>query len=115
MSTDPRRNQTPSNVVRSTFRDDPEMREIVLMFVNELPARTQAFTDAWNSRRLDDLRRLAHQLRGCGACYGFAPLGDAAGRVEESLRDMRVPEADEVDHLRLAVEELIDLCRRVAP
>ena len=30
------------------------------------------------------LRKIAHDLRGCGAAYGFMALGEVAGRLEDS-------------------------------
>lgn len=52
----------------------------------------------------DAIRRVAHQLRGTGASYGFHAVSEAAGAVEDAA-----PEA-----LAEALETLIGVLRREA-
>lgn len=96
--------------LRSTFADDPEMRELIELFVQEMPARIRALEASWDERRTADLQRLAHQLKGASAGYGFHPIGAAAARLEEPLKR---GEAD-IDRLREEFRELVELCSRAS-
>jgi len=103
----------PGVPLRSDLVGDPDMAELVDLFVTELPQRMKAASEAWSDQRLEDLRRMAHQLRGAGASYGFPTIGDAAGRVEDSLRVLpHLGMADELRDVQRVVDELTDLCRR---
>jgi len=101
-----------NNPLRSTLANDPEMSELVELFVSELPQRVGAIESAWNNGKVDDLRRLSHQLRGSSASYGFAPLGQAAGQVEDQLRGISAPSDDSLRNVKQTVDELLELCRR---
>lgn len=98
--------------VRSRFASDPEMAELIGLYVRELPSRVEAIRAAWADRQLEVLTRLVHQLSGASAGYGFAPIGDSARRVEGLLRTMK-DDADQVPAgLQSALDELIELCQR---
>ncbi len=72
--------------ITSEFANDPDMSELVDLFLHELPARVRAASEAWISADFVTVQRLAHQLRGSSAGYGFPLLGVAAGRVEDAMR-----------------------------
>lgn len=103
--------QNDNSPVRSTLANDPEMTELVQMFVSELPDRADAVQAAWSGQKLDDLRRLAHQLRGSSASYGFSVIGDTAGRIEDQLKGM-APVPDSMETVKQTVDELVSLCQR---
>lgn len=107
------RERTPAT--RSLFADDPEMVEIIEMFVREMPERIAEFRACWDRRELDRLTRLAHQLKGAGGGYGYPALGDAAGKLEHTLKQL-VEEGATVALPRLQAEfnELLDLCRGIS-
>lgn len=93
----------------SEFASDPDMQELVAMFVDDLPERVSALERAIEQEEagLEDLIRLAHQLKGAAGGYGFMPITDAAREVESLARA-----GGEVDALRVEVDQLVDLCRR---
>ncbi len=99
---------TPTALV-SDYAQDADMRELVELFVSELPARIEAFRAARNEQRLGDLRRLAHQMKGAAGGYGFPSMGRAAAVLEASLKQ---PEPPELDRLRAELDALIGLCDR---
>jgi HPt (histidine-containing phosphotransfer) domain-containing protein len=111
MSTSPQQDRSP---LRSTLEGDPDMAELVSLFVGELPQRIAALRQAWDQRRTDDLRRLAHQLRGSCASYGFPIIGTVAGKLEDSIRELGASPSPNLDSLVSTVNELIDLCDRAA-
>ena len=97
--------------IRSDFASDPEMSELVELFVSELPERVKIITDAWQDNQYEQLFRVTHQLKGASAGYGFAPVGSAAAAVEDRLRAMG-PQAD-LSSLRQQVDDLVAMCARV--
>ncbi|MBL8763337.1 MAG: Hpt domain-containing protein [Phycisphaerae bacterium] len=98
----------------SQFAQDPEMREIVGLFINEMPTRIAAMRSAWEGQRLEELRRLAHQLKGAGGGYGFPDLGSAAGGLESTLSAVSDGVlGPQLASLRAQFAELLSLCERV--
>jgi len=84
----------PNAPLRSRFCDDPDMAELVTYFVQEIPQRIEALRDYCESGDREGVQRLAHQLKGSSAGYGFDELGQAAASLSQ-------------------IEELTDLLRRV--
>ena len=93
--------------LRSLFEDDPDLRDLVVLFVDELGGRVDSIRAAFDARDLAGLQNISHQLKGAAGGYGFDPIGDAAGRLEYELL------GDEADLSCLSerVEDLITLCR----
>ena len=98
--------------LRSQYADDPEMAELVDLFVDELPQRVEALRAAFDAGDAPSLRRLAHQLRGAGAGYGFPAIGEAAGEVETRLRTAGNAAPELPNGLNRQLNDLIDLCSR---
>ena len=73
----------------------------------ELATRLAAESELAN--QLDELRRLAHQMKGASGGYGFEPLGDIAGQIEQAIDN-----ESNLENIQSSVEELIALCRRVS-
>lgn len=99
--------------ILSSFAGDPEMRELIGYFVEDLPKRTQALEQAWGAADLGSLRRIAHQLKGAAGGYGFDTIGQAAGELEVCAGDAPVGE-DHVRFIESQVRRLLDLCSRAA-
>lgn len=100
--------------LRSTLEGDPDMAELVGLFVGDLPQRINSIEQAWAARRASDIQRLAHQLRGSSASYGFPTIGESAARLEDSIRSLSQAPTDTLDNLRRSVDELVELCKRAA-
>lgn len=92
----------------SSLASDPDLGEIVDMFVEEMPARVQALADCLSSGDWTQLGRYAHQMKGACGSYGFDQLTVPAARLEHACRDTQ----DE-GLIRDALEELTSLCQRV--
>ena len=73
--------------LRSIYEDDPDMVEIVREFAEQLPERAAALRQRHASGELEELKVLAHQLKGAGGGYGYPAITDRAGALEEALRD----------------------------
>lgn len=102
----PSRRPTP-NSLRSRFATDPEMSELVELFVRELPSRMDAIRAAWLQGQTDRLGRMAHQLKGAGDGYGFPEISAAADSLESAARASS--ETDASERLRALEREVNDL------
>ena len=100
------------NPIVSEFADDPEMTELVEIFVEELPLKAQDLAGAAGIGDLERIRVLAHQMKGSAPGYGFSQLGDAAREIEEFLSDDPA-NALNIEELKRRVDALIGLCQRV--
>jgi len=92
--------------LQSDFADDPEMADLIDAFVGGLPSTVASIEAAHSSGQLEELGRLAHQLKGAGGSYGYPSLTDAARAVEADVRS-----GTSADALEAKVEHLAALCR----
>lgn len=97
-----------SNLILSDFASDPDMAELIEMFVSEMPDKISAISECYQEQRLTELQTLAHQLKGSGAGYGFEPVTLIASQLESSLKSHVDLEA-----IRTEVDSLIDICGRL--
>lgn len=91
--------------IYSDLGGDPDLGDLVALFVEEMPARTAALRSHWASGDRETLRRAAHQLKGAAGSYGFAPISQAAAAVDAAVRS-GVSDAE----LAELVERLITHC-----
>lgn len=94
--------------IYSTLAGDPDLREIVELFVEELPKRAAGIRQRFEAADWEGLCRLAHQLKGAAGSYGFLPITPAAARVENAVR-----QALSEQEICRAVEELLAMCESV--
>lgn len=92
----------------SSFADDPDLGEIVGMFVEEMPARVDNLLTRLQARDWEGLERATHQIKGAAGSYGFDQITPCASRAERAVKQ-RQPEAEII----AAVTELVELCKRV--
>ena len=107
MST-PAQTQTPTPII-SDYASDPDMLELIQMYVDEIPERVRSIQDYWNRGDIAELKRIAHQIKGASGGYGFPTVGAAAGMLEHHLATP-TPDLNECSR---QIDELIDLCARV--
>lgn len=100
---------TDQEPLTSQFAADPDMLELIGMFVRELPARVESLQQALARSDLATLMQVAHQLKGAGGGYGFPSITSSAAEVERLAKAKA-----EVDSLQDAVSDLISLCRRAS-
>jgi HPt (histidine-containing phosphotransfer) domain-containing protein len=98
-----------TGAITSSFSDDPDMTELIEMFVDELPERIDAVRRAMDEQSWDTLRTLSHQLKGAAPGYGFGPVGDAAAELERLVKDTA-----DAEQIRDAVDSLLAVCGRVS-
>lgn len=84
--TDSQLNSSDQVLVSELLEDDPEMRDIVEEFVDELPDRLQSLQAAFEATDLEQLAVLAHQLKGAGGSYGYPQLTELCAPMESQFR-----------------------------
>lgn len=99
---------TETEYLYSSLAGDPDLTEIVDLFVEEMPERVQNLADLLAQGDWAQLRRYAHQMKGACGSYGFHQLTGSAARLESAVR-----EQEEEQAIREAVDELVTLCNRV--
>jgi PAS domain S-box-containing protein len=79
----------PEEELHSLYADKPVIARVLPNFVDGLEGRVQEMNAALAEERFDDLRRLAHQLKGAGGSYGYPTITTAAVTLEADARENR--------------------------
>jgi len=98
--------QSVTEPVYSSLGDDPDLGELVEMFVDEMPSKIELLQTQFDACDWPSLQRTAHQLKGAGGSYGFDALTPWAARLEDAAKQT----ASEAE-IRRAIEELVAVCR----
>ncbi len=91
----------------SDFADDPDMLEIIEMFVDGLSERIDSILTAFEDRNFTTVSGIAHQLKGASGGYGYPSLSELAFDVEQLAKQNA---AD--DLIEAALTVLVSECRR---
>jgi PAS domain S-box-containing protein len=97
----------PCEPLISEFCDDPEMLEIVVLFIDGLVNHVELLTNALARSDFETIYQTAHKLRGAAGGYGY-PAVSEQGLIVEQLAKAGGP----VEELERQLEHLIHLCRR---
>lgn len=99
----------------SEFAGDPDMQELIKLFVDEMPQRIDVLLDCWRRGAVIELRRVAHQMKGACGGYGFPQVGVVAGELESTLAELsQRGDAGGLEGLREQIDDLVSLCRRIS-
>jgi histidine phosphotransfer protein HptB len=99
---------SPTGPIFSALATDSDLSELVEMYVGEMPDRIAAIQTLLAQAEWEELRRMAHQMKGAAGSYGFEAITPVAGAVEDSIRG-GAPE----EQIRQATRELLAMCSRV--
>ena len=92
----------------STLSLDPDMIELVEIFVAEVPDKVERIVSFEASQNWPELKRAAHQLKGSAGGYGFDCLAPTCQQLEQMLQE--APEPWQVAQLtQLLVTQLLQL------
>lgn len=100
--------------IKSQLSHDPDMRELVEMFVEEMPARAAKLREVLTSQQWKELANEAHKLRGSAGGHGFATIGTVAGGLEDLVRNNTGKEEALLAQIRSRVDELVSMCERAS-
>lgn len=98
-----------SQAIYSSLGNDPDLGELVEMFVDEMPERIQVLQQHADRHDWDQLARTAHQLKGAAGSYGFDQITPYAKELELLARDGTAEEK-----ILGALDNLTDLCKRAS-
>lgn len=94
--------------LHSDFADDPEMTEIIDMFIDGLSEHVEELTNALAWSDVETLYGAAHKLKGSAGGYGYQIVGDQSLIVEQLAKA-----GESIETLRPEVDCLVQLCHRV--
>jgi len=86
----------------------PGTAKLVERFLSGLPQRIAAIQSAQAGGDLNQLRVLAHQLKGAAGGYGFTPISQAAAQLENTVNNGADPAA-----LAKSISTLSTLCASI--
>ena len=98
-----------NTLIHSTLSDE-DFRDLVELFVSELPQKIAECQAALGSQDWERLRMMAHRLKGSAGSYGFPSISRAALELEISISG-QTPQATIQEH----VQTLAHLCTRARP
>jgi CheY-like chemotaxis protein len=100
----------PANhgLIQSRFASDSRMIKVIEQFVTALPGRVDQLLKLLDSGDREEIQMAVHRLKGAGGGYGFSSISECAASVE-----LKVKDGSNTTEIRGAVEELVNLIRRV--
>ena len=94
--------------VYSVYGDDPNLAELVDIFVSELPRRVETLQSHAEVEDWESLSRVAHQINGNASSYGFPQLSTLAGRIEYACRG-----TNPTDMIMQSLDNFIEYCEHI--
>ncbi len=94
--------------VYSSFADDEDFAELIEFFVEAIPERIESLRQGQQEQNWDQMKTVAHQLKGAGGGYGFEELSVHAAHLEQVCKQ------NDIDSLEGALEALIEYMNRIA-
>ncbi|MGL4941658.1 MAG: Hpt domain-containing protein [Thermoguttaceae bacterium] len=94
----------------SPLSSDPDFRELVTLFISELPERLESMQACLAKQDWSSLQKLAHQLKGAAGSYGFPLISPAAAELDATLKAGNTDAAA----ITKLVTTVADLCRRAS-
>ena len=99
--------QAVPDAIYSEFSDDADLEELIDEFAAGLEDDAKAMRKVLEDGDYDELRRLAHQMKGAGGSYGYQTLTEAAKILEDAAISKNIETS------KTALEEFEVLCRAV--
>lgn len=100
-------NANGDDAIHSVYENEEGFEEIIAQFVQRLPMHLDQMHRALQASLWDDLRRLAHQLKGAGGSYGYSQLTEDARTLETHAK------AKDAEKANVALAALTDQVRRI--
>lgn len=98
--------QVSSQWLYSIYGTDPDLSDLVELFVDEMPGRVRSLLEHAQRGEWADVSRLAHQLKGAAGSYGFPQITPVAQQLERAARH------GHDDHeVRAHLDALVTLCK----
>jgi signal transduction histidine kinase/FixJ family two-component response regulator len=85
---------TLSPVASKLLADEPEIADLVVEFIDSIPAMFNKIDYAAKNRDWETLKFEVHSLKGVGGGYGYPELTEIAGKMEFQIATRNQPEID---------------------
>jgi len=99
----------PKEKIISLYSDDPEIHDLIVEFIGEMPHRIRLANEAFMRGDRLRLQFWAHQMKGGAGGYGFMEITNRAADLETALLKQQSTE-----EILAALLIVIDLCERAA-
>lgn len=99
-------NVTTDVLLSGLLETDPDMYEIVEMFLDVLPGYIEQIKTAENKHDWKSMAMIFHVLKGMGGSYGYDIISDLATEAENAL------EKTEYQKINVLVDKLVDINER---
>ena len=96
-----------STIASDLVKEDPTFADLVEEFVAGLSDRVEGMSDALQESDFEQLKQLAHQLKGAAGGHGYPILTDVSGVLEEAACESELAKCQQ------SVSELQALIARV--
>lgn len=97
----------PPAIISSLLEEDPDLREIVLGYIKQLPDYLSKIEQAYANKDLEIISAVAHKLRGSGGTVGLDPLTQAAIKLEDSVLDQQLDKTSQsIEDLRTVIDQI---------
>ena len=73
--------------VSDELLDDPEYKELVNKFLEDLPNKLQDINEAYQNHNWSNMKSLIHKLKGTGASFGYPVITELATLIYKDLLD----------------------------
>lgn len=103
---------TANVLISQLVADDPDMIDLVEEFVGGLETRLADLKAAHARNDYEQLKTLAHQLKGAGGSYGYPQISELAANVEPQFAQ---EDDSTFEHFAAQLLELIQAARRGLP
>ena len=98
-------NQPPINSM--LLEREPDMKDLVISYLNELPAVLQQAKDALAQQKWPELQEVIHSLKGTGGGFGYPMLTNLAEKIE-----LQIAKGDRAE-IHASIVELSTMCHRI--
>ncbi len=93
----------------SELESEPDLKPVMDIFHEELPKLIQQFKQAWQSKSADELKTIAHQMKGASGSAGYSVLSEKLAEVENAAEEQKIDEiTEQVDNLSKLCEQLLE-------
>ncbi len=99
--------RTLAFLVESELAQDPDMKQVLDIFLKDLPVRMKMISDALDKQDMAGLRQLICDIKGMGANIGFPLLTERAAIIESRIGETLTGDIDK------KVRELQKICREI--
>ncbi|MDP7017142.1 MAG: Hpt domain-containing protein [Pirellulaceae bacterium] len=97
-----------ATLLYSDLATDPDLSELVDLFVSEIPNRLGHLENVLEGREWEEVSRAAHQMKGAAGSYGFGDVTPTAYALELAVKENRAE-----DEIWSAFRDLADMCGRM--